>query len=624
MSGSLRRAPLWRLGLGVGALVLVVGLGLGAIVVGALKAARAERELAHQVLADRAFDAMEAELSTLVATEEARSFLQYRRTYTPEGLLSGRGARVLSPLAAPPADPAVLGYFQVDPDGRVSTPMMPEDGEDPEDPARVERVLALAGQASSLGWAPAPTGEGAPVEQQGEPVLKGEPLATNQYTVQQSLSKGSAPRSKRSGKEEKVATEEIASFQTDWIRNPLSRDAGSGSASRYADAGKDEPAPATRARGLGAELNPEAQDVQISPLRGAPVGEDHLALYRDVTLAGQVYRQGMVLDLRATADLLAYRAVADSLLARFAVVQGPGDLEPADARARRRYAHTFAPPFEALSATLWMQPVPDQGSSLSWILWLSVALGLVGSLGLLAVGGQVLATVRFAERRSNFVAAVSHELKTPLTAIRMYAEMLRDDLVSSEEKRRSYYEIITLESERLTRLIQNVLELAKLERGARSMALEVGDPAQVLQDVARMLGPHAAERGFDLVVEAQPGGTAAYFDRDALTQVLVNLVDNAVKFSSEARDRRIVLRVEQNPGWISVWVRDHGPGVPPRQLRRVFEPFFRGERELTRKTQGTGIGLALVGGLIRGMGGRVKASNAPDGGFLVELRLARA
>ncbi len=612
------RAPLWRLGLGVGLLVFIVSLGLGAVVFGAIRAASAERELAHQVLADRAFDAMEAELSALVAAEEARSFLQYRRTYTPEGLLSGKGARVRSPLADPPAERAVVGYFQIDPDGRVSSPMLPDEGgiDAAEDPARLRLLLALAEQVAGVVQG---TGEAVSTAQpSAEPRAK-QAVASNQYTVQQSLNKGTEKRQKRAYQDKKVDVEEAKSFQQEWISNPLSREGASGS--RDVSIPKDEPAPAARARAMGADLNPDALDVNIAPLQGALVGDAHLALYRDVTLGGARYRQGLILDLAQTADLLAARALSNSLLEELAVLQGPDDPVQDVVDFPRRYPHTFAQPFERLQSTLWMRPVPDQGSSVGWILWLSLALGVVGALGLVAVGSQVLATVRFAERRSNFVAAVSHELKTPLTAIRMYGEMLRDDLVSSEEKRRSYYEIITLESERLTRLIQNVLELAKLERGARSLAIEVGDPVPVLREVARTLGPHAAEHGFTLEVLALAPLPSVRFDRDALTQVLVNLVDNAIKFSSDASDRRILLEARPTADGVTLAVRDHGPGVPARQLRRVFEPFFRGERELTRKTQGTGIGLALVDGLVRGMGGRVSASNAREGGLVVELTL---
>jgi signal transduction histidine kinase len=237
---------------------------------------------------------------------------------------------------------------------------------------------------------------------------------------------------------------------------------------------------------------------------------------------------------------------------------------------------------------------------------------------------MVAVTVGFAERRSNFVAAVTHELKTPLTSIRMYAEMLRDGMVESEAKRDEYYSTITAESERLSRLIDNVLEFSRLEQGTRELNLVVGSVAPVLEEAARLLEPHAREIGFRLRVEIEPSLPPVRFDRDALTQVVFNLVDNALKYARDAGDREVVLHAGASGDGVVISVRDRGPGVPPRHLSKIFDPFYRGENELTRRSRGTGIGLALVKGLSEQMGGVVDGGNAPDGGFEVSLRLRAA
>ena len=114
---------------------------------------------------------------------------------------------------------------------------------------------------------------------------------------------------------------------------------------------------------------------------------------------------------------------------------------------------------------------------------------------------------------------------------------------------------------------------------------------------------------------------SASFDRDALQQILINLVDNALKFAVAADEKVVTLACERVGDGIVVRVRDRGPGVPAVQVGRVFQPFFRGERELTRRTKGTGIGLALVKGLVEQMGGRVQARNHPGGGFEVSIAL---
>src|SRR5262249_25064631 len=159
---------------------------------------------------------------------------------------------------------------------------------------------------------------------------------------------------------------------------------------------------------------------------------------------------------------------------------------------------------------------------------------LTGTLGVVALYRMVSVMVGYAEQRSNFAAAVSHELKTPLTAIRMYGEMLRDGLVSSETKRDEYHRHITDESERLTTLIDSVLELSRLEKRSRPVTLVTGPIEPVLREVAQLSMPHLKTERFELVVDAEDGMPPVCFERDALIQILTNLIDNAVKYARDA------------------------------------------------------------------------------------------
>jgi signal transduction histidine kinase len=206
----------------------------------------------------------------------------------------------------------------------------------------------------------------------------------------------------------------------------------------------------------------------------------------------------------------------------------------------------------------------------------------------------------------------------------MYGEMLRDDLVPSEDKRREYYRTITAESERLSRLIDNVLEFSRLEKGTRNMQLTVGALGPVVQEVAELLRPHAERSGFTLRTEVEPDLPPVRFERDALLQVLVNLVDNALKYAARATPREIAIECRRHGDGVVLSVRDRGPGVASRHLARIFEPFHRGEDELIRETQGTGLGLALVKSLVERMGGAVGGYNEPGGGFEVRVALPGA
>jgi signal transduction histidine kinase len=197
-------------------------------------------------------------------------------------------------------------------------------------------------------------------------------------------------------------------------------------------------------------------------------------------------------------------------------------------------------------------------------------------------------------------------------------------MVESDEKRSEYYEAMTAESERLTRLIDNVLEFSQLEKGTRKLTLEAGPAESVVRETERLLRAHVEREGFSLDVDIEPGLPSIRFDRDALLQVLFNLVDNALKYAVDAADRRIDLRCEREGDGVRIFVRDFGPGMASRQLSRIFEPFYRAEAELTRRTRGTGIGLALVRGLVEAMGARVDAENVEPTGLRVSIRFARA
>jgi signal transduction histidine kinase len=134
-----------------------------------------------------------------------------------------------------------------------------------------------------------------------------------------------------------------------------------------------------------------------------------------------------------------------------------------------------------------------------------------------------------------------------------------------------------------------------------------------------LLRPHAGSEGFTLRVDCDPDLPPVRYDRDALLQVLFNLVDNAIKYAREAPERLISVECRRRDGGVAVLVRDRGPGVAQQHLGRLFDPFYRGETELTRQTKGTGIGLALVKGLAERMDAEISGRNAEGGGFEVGI-----
>ena len=233
-----------------------------------------------------------------------------------------------------------------------------------------------------------------------------------------------------------------------------------------------------------------------------------------------------------------------------------------------------------------------------------------------------LRQIVLAQQQQDFVSAVSHELKTPLTSIRMYGEMLREGW-ASEDKRQSYYDFIYEESERLTRLINNVLQLARMTRNDLHIELKTYPVAQLMDTVRSKISTQVDRAGFVLVLDCPEHcrDSKLQVDADYFIQVIINLVDNALKFSSKATKRQVDIQCQKlRDGNLQISVRDYGPGVPKDQMRKIFRLFYRTENELTRETIGTGIGLALVNQLVMAMQGKVDVVNQEQGAeFRVSL-----
>ena len=191
--------------------------------------------------------------------------------------------------------------------------------------------------------------------------------------------------------------------------------------------------------------------------------------------------------------------------------------------------------------------------------------------------------------------------------------MHREGGIKDDAKRKEYYAVIANEGERLGKLIDNVLQLARLEKKTARFNLITESPNQRFLDMTRELGSFVATHGSSWSQHAAPNLPPITFVPDAIKQILVTLIENAVKFSQFSSDKSVTLTLKRNGTKILWEVSDKGPGVAQAELGKVFDKFYRVENELTRKTKGTGIGLAMAKMMAEGMGARIEAVNNKDG-----------
>ncbi|NOQ81220.1 MAG: hypothetical protein GQ548_01675 [Methylophaga sp.] len=248
----------------------------------------------------------------------------------------------------------------------------------------------------------------------------------------------------------------------------------------------------------------------------------------------------------------------------------------------------------------------------------SIALGLIISVGFLWFYRLGAGQINLAQQQRNFISSVSHELKTPLTSIRMYSEMLRADWVPDESRKQSYYDYIYFESERLSRLITNVLQLAKLDNGQGKAKLVAVNIQQLMYQVEAKVAAQieASHYVVNLIMPDQSLIDAELkVDEDAFFQIMINLVDNAIKFSQQTENKSIDIGYTTTDRGKKVifFVRDYGSGVDKAQMKKIFQLFYRAGDELTRTQPGTGIGLALVVQLAESMGAKVDLLNRTPG-----------
>ena len=258
-----------------------------------------------------------------------------------------------------------------------------------------------------------------------------------------------------------------------------------------------------------------------------------------------------------------------------------------------------------------------------------LTLGLLIAVLVLAIGvGSWLivrslnSELKLARQKTDFVGNVSHELKTPLTSIRMFSELLAEGRVADQTKQRSYLNIITAEAARLTRLINNVLDFSRMERGEKKYNFQPCDLVEVVRAAAQTFRPHLEAGGFKFDCVLPNTAVPVRGDADALSQIIVNLLSNAEKYSNGGKEITLELARRESPlPHAEVKVLDRGSGVPRGSEEKVFEKFYRAHDSLSSGVQGSGLGLTIARQIARAHGGDMVYEPREGGGSCFILRL---
>jgi signal transduction histidine kinase len=257
--------------------------------------------------------------------------------------------------------------------------------------------------------------------------------------------------------------------------------------------------------------------------------------------------------------------------------------------------------------------------------WTRLAFGGLGALSLLMGGGMLLAyrnvsrELALAKLKSDFVSNVSHELRTPLSLIRLYAETLELGRISTRGKHQEYYEIIRKESERLTSLINNILDFSRIEAGKKEYSFRETDMADLVRSTLDSYRFEIEQNGFQFEQQIDNNLPQLRVDREAIARSLLNLVNNAVKYS--ATEKYLGVHLYRRDGDVNLEVVDHGIGIPAKEQLKIFEKFYRVGDPLVHNTKGSGLGLSLVQHIVQAHGGVVAVESAPGRGskFIITL-----
>jgi signal transduction histidine kinase len=538
-------------------------------------------------------------------------------------------------------------HFQVEPDGRVTSPQAPPAGDvrkiaqarytTAEDVARAQehlkRVADIVKSPGLLAALPEPLDAGTwgnnklRVASNGGSVTNGNLTLNRDNTAQ---SKAEPPAYPNSSQQQQVLANARDGFNgyNNFINPPAQQLEQQAAVQQRR--GQQEYAARQQTQAENNEIlvnstgNYLAPGVSLGVMTPLWAGDaaDTLLLVRRVSVNGRSYVQGCLLD---------WPAVRQFLLAYTTELLQAADVVPVRNATDDKQPRMLA----SIPARLIMGSSPAAATLSDGQLFLAAIQNpsptavtlIVAWLGVLLAGAAVAILLRgviaLSQRRAGFVSAVTHELRTPLTTLRMYTEMLADGMVSDPERQASYHKTLRAEANRLGHLVDNVLLYSRLERSARDTRVEAAPLAGLLERLVPRLADRAAQAGMTVDVQVAADAVNARIRANLLSveQILFNLVDNACKYAGSATERAIELRVGREADGVQIRVSDHGPGLDAAARARLFQPFSKSVHEAADTAPGLGLGLALSYRLAKNMNAELKLDSAEKGGATFVLTL---
>jgi len=587
------------------------------------------------------FDEIEDELMRVVKDEEARFVDEYNHAFLPPGNEEINQNPLPSPLSKEPPQAYILGYFQNNPDGSFHTPLTDQGQPAPGNLVPVVDELRSINIAFNKRRAETSEPSARTKTSKAEKKTTPDQVGFEKPYLDLSQKKAKAVPSRQMesrveeitvGQAQRLSQQNIATLQADGEKVLLKKEDQEGAPaleeerpaiSSYLSAGD------TDTRETPQPASPRTFQVEIAPLQSVLISKDRVFMFRRVVIGQKIYRQGFVIKLTALVDHLAKTHFREHPIAQYAnlrldAASPEGMFLIADAGVDVRdpaftLERVFPFPFDFLSAELNCSMIPRLANrrTLDIMVLLVIAICV---LGFVAIYQSARTVIDLSERRSRFVSSVSHELKTPLTNIRMYIELLEQGIANNPEREQEYFSVLNFESVRLARLINNVLELSRLENRQRRIHMQDGNIQDVFDEIETVMGEKIRQTGFSLTMDNQCRSTFKY-DPEIMMLILTNLIENSLKFGKGEPLKDIFIKSWQEGASTLIAVADTGPGIPRKALKKVFNDFYRVEDALTQTTRGTGIGLALVRKFTRLMNGTVSAQNNDGPGCTITISL---